>query len=127
MEDELKHLKKQSAILKRTIRRLEFVRDYVLTGRYDRALKCRKSARNNIRNHPIIDSSQWKALRDKVILYYGAICMKCSNTRLINVDHIKPKSKYPELAFCFDNLQVLCWKCNKEKSNKDETDYRVMA
>ena len=41
-----------------------------------------------------------------------------------NVDHIKPRSKYPELSLVFDNLQVLCGACNKGKGNKYQTDYR---
>jgi 5-methylcytosine-specific restriction endonuclease McrA len=43
---------------------------------------------------------------------------------VIHVDHIKPKSKYPELALEYNNLQLLCEDCNLGKSNKYETDYR---
>jgi 5-methylcytosine-specific restriction endonuclease McrA len=43
---------------------------------------------------------------------------------VIHIDHILPRSKYPELSLVFDNLQVLCESCNLGKSNKDETDWR---
>ena len=42
----------------------------------------------------------------------------------MNVDHIKPRKKYPELALDKSNLQVLCEECNHGKGNWDETDWR---
>lgn len=76
------------------------------------------------KSNTFIASPEWKELRQIVINHYGATCMKCGGTSQINVDHIKPKSKYPELALSFDNQQVLCWPCNKAKGIVDETDYR---
>ena len=73
-------------------------------------------------------STAWRELRAKVIEKYGAKCMCCGFTSKhsykINVDHIKPRKLFPELALDFDNLQVLCARCNKEKGNKHATDYR---
>lgn len=43
---------------------------------------------------------------------------------VIHVDHIQPRSKRPELALCFENLQLLCADCNLGKSNTDNTDWR---
>lgn len=54
----------------------------------------------------------------------GINCLKCGSGEKINIDHIKPKSKYPERSFDLDNLQVLCNACNREKGYKDESDYR---
>src|SRR5579862_7412575 len=71
-----------------------------------------------------ISKPEWKELRDRVIAHYGARCMRCGGCDNITVDHIKPKSKHPELALSFDNLQVLCWPCNKHKNTNDMTDYR---
>ena len=42
----------------------------------------------------------------------------------LNVDHIKPRKKYPKLALDVDNLQVLCNECNHGKGNRDDTDWR---
>lgn len=69
----------------------------------------------------------WKELRGKVVSHYGGKCMCCGRIpkRGVNVDHIKPRKIHPELALDFDNLQVLCWRCNKKKGNKHETDYRA--
>jgi hypothetical protein len=70
----------------------------------------------------------WSPIRKKIIGKYGSTCMKCktkpSSIRDVHVDHIKPKSKYPELKYDKSNLQVLCKKCNFEKGNVSEVDYR---
>jgi len=67
---------------------------------------------------------KWQKLRKAVFRKYGKVCMKCGSTGEIHVDHIKPKSKYPELAYEFSNMQLLCRDCNYEKSNKNTIDYR---
>ena len=75
-------------------------------------------------------STEWRALRLKVIDAYGSRCMCCGaipkTARDVNVDHIKPRLYFPELALAFDNLQVLCNGCNKFKGNKNQNDYRPM-
>ena len=43
---------------------------------------------------------------------------------VIHVDHIKPRSIYPDLALTYDNLQLLCEDCNLGKGNKCEIDWR---
>lgn len=117
----LNNLKSSITLIRRARRRLEFCRDYVLTGKYEKLLKSRS------RKHKpktFLDSPEWKSLRLKVIGHYGKQCMRCGSKEKITVDHIKPRSKFPNLALEFDNLQVLCWGCNKDKFNIDETDYR---
>lgn len=75
-----------------------------------------------------LKTPEWKALRSLVLEFYGCVCMKCGATKRIQVDHIKPKSRYPELALAFSNLQVLCWLCNKAKwHDQSEVDYRQAA
>lgn len=79
-------------------------------------------------------SVEWRNIRKSILSKYGRICMKCGLKSFgldengisvrICIDHIKPVSKYPELVFDEDNLQVLCSTCNKQKSYTDETDYR---
>jgi 5-methylcytosine-specific restriction endonuclease McrA len=76
-------------------------------------------------NDPFFGSEDWQKLRKIVLKTYGRTCMKCGHKNTtMHVDHIKPRSKYPDLQFDFNNLQVLCAPCNIEKSNIDETDYR---
>jgi hypothetical protein len=68
---------------------------------------------------------QWLYLRKLVFNFYPKKCLKCNSDKIIQLDHIKPKSKYPKQTFDILNLQPLCSKCNYEKSNIDMTDYRT--
>lgn len=69
-------------------------------------------------------SWEWKKARFNTLKKYGAVCMLCGSDHRVVVDHIKPRSKYPELELDEDNLQVLCNECNMGKSNDDQTDFR---
>lgn len=69
-------------------------------------------------------TKEWKKLRREVFKEYGKWCMKCGSQYNICVDHIKPRSLFPELEMCFDNMQVLCDMCNLLKSNRHCEDYR---
>ena len=61
---------------------------------------------------------EWKRVRRMVLKNYGGVCMKCGSSDRIAVDHILPRSLYPELELSYDNLQVLCLTCNSQKSNE---------
>lgn len=72
-----------------------------------------------------INSPLWRKLRYQALLTYGRKCMCCGSTDgPFHVDHIKPRSKHPELALTLSNLQVLCEDCNLGKGAWDETDWR---
>lgn len=68
---------------------------------------------------------EWIHLRYATLLRGNGKCSCCgrsaSDNLVIQVDHIKPKSDYPELALHPDNLQLLCEECNTGKSNWDDT------
>lgn len=74
---------------------------------------------------------EWRELRYEALKINGGKCQLCGCGRAegkkIHVDHIKPRSKYPELELDLTNLQVLCEDCNLGKSNRDETDWRQSA
>ncbi len=76
-------------------------------------------------------SYEWRRLRMQVLKEQGAKCGCCGATRAdgvkMNVDHIKPRKFFPELAYSKDNLQVLCEVCNHGKGNWDTTDWRASA
>jgi 5-methylcytosine-specific restriction endonuclease McrA len=59
---------------------------------------------------------------------HGARCQCCGASpatgAVINVDHIKPRKLFPELALDVENLQILCSECNHGKGNWDMTDWR---
>lgn len=86
-----------------------------------------KEKRKKINKDDFYMSDAWRTIRKQVIITYGDQCMKCMRTKLVtHVDHIKPRSLFPELELDFNNLQVLCKKCNIKKSNTDQTDYRFI-
>jgi hypothetical protein len=75
-------------------------------------------------------SFEWRRLRMVVIKKRGAKCECCGatpadGTTVINVDHVKPRRLFPELALDESNLQVLCNACNHGKGNWDQTDWRT--
>jgi 5-methylcytosine-specific restriction endonuclease McrA len=74
-------------------------------------------------------SRKWADLRYEVLRERGARCECCGASKdddgvVIQVDHIRPRSKYPELAWDKTNLQVLCKECNTGKSNRYFDDWR---
>jgi len=75
-----------------------------------------------------LQSPEWKALRLEAINKYGASCLRCGRKDgpgyPINIDHVKPRKFYPQLALDIENLQPLCNPCNKSKGNYKATDYR---
>jgi hypothetical protein len=76
---------------------------------------------------PFFRTREWLQMRYMVLKDQGHQCALCrveKNHIPMHVDHIKPRSKYPELALTLSNLQVLCEPCNLGKGNWDETDWR---
>lgn len=74
------------------------------------------------------NSRDWLAVRYETLRKQGARCRCCGRTArdgaIIQVDHILPRSRFPELALSADNLQVLCRDCNLGKGARDSTDWR---
>lgn len=75
-----------------------------------------------------LSSFEWRRLRMVVLEKRGARCECCGRTPSdgikICVDHIKPRSMFPELALVESNLQVLCDDCNHGKGSLFQTDWR---
>jgi hypothetical protein len=84
-----------------------------------------KTARGNA---SFYDSPEWHKIRYEALRRSNGHCELCGASKadgvIIQVDHIKPRSKYPELALEPSNLQVLCRPCNMGKSNTDQIDWR---
>lgn len=75
-----------------------------------------------------LESYEWRRIRYEALKVNGAKCQCCGATpdsgAVMNVDHIKPRKYFPELALTLMNLQVLCHECNHGKANWDDTDWR---
>jgi len=81
------------------------------------------------KNISFYESVEWRKVRYNVLRKYGGKCQLCGrsykeNGVVIHVDHIKPRSKYPELELDENNLQILCSDCNLGKLARDEIDWR---
>lgn len=71
-----------------------------------------------MKTDPFYRSWEWSEIRIKALVKYGSFCRACGHgppNVALQVDHIKPKKDFPELALDIDNLQVLCGSCNKGK------------
>lgn len=81
------------------------------------------------RSKAFLKSNRWAEVRYEVLKTRGVRCECCGASprdgTTIMVDHIKPRSQYPELALDPTNLQVLCAACNRGKGNWDQTDWRA--
>jgi hypothetical protein len=70
------------------------------------------------------DSPEWLKERYDAIKRSEGKCEACGSEEKLEVDHIMPRSRHPELELELSNLQVLCHKCNSGKGNTDTTDFR---
>lgn len=75
-------------------------------------------------------SQRWRKLRYEFLKGCAGACEACGRSRqshgvVLHVDHIKPRSKYPDLALEVTNLQALCEDCNLGKGNRDTIDWRL--
>lgn len=93
-----------------------------------RRLKAQKQERNN--DDPFYKRKyQWGKLRLKIISRDNGFCQRCYykygiiNDENLQVHHIKPRSKYPELTFDESNLVTLCKTCNTHLGVREELDF----
>ena len=75
-----------------------------------------------------LQTREWKELRYRAFLKYGNRCVVCGRSAkegaVLNMDHIKPRARFPHLALDIRNLQPACSDCNTGKGNWDSTDWR---
>jgi rubredoxin len=76
------------------------------------------------------ESREWMDLRYRALKRSSGMCQCCGHRgdklNPLQVDHIKPRSKFPALELKLDNLQVLCRDCNMGKGARDSTDWRFV-
>jgi 5-methylcytosine-specific restriction endonuclease McrA len=95
-----------------------------------RAIKPRtvKVAGIDVTTDAFLSTYEWRKVRMEALKKHGPRCQCCGATpatgAVMNVDHIKPRKKWPSLALDVNNLQILCHECNHGKGNWDSTDWR---
>lgn len=86
------------------------------------------SNKANVASADFLNTYEWRVVRMQALKKYGPVCMCCGdspkNGAVMNVDHIKPRKLFPDLALELSNLQILCSPCNHGKGNWDQTDWR---
>lgn len=63
-------------------------------------------------NEKIRKSPEYYLWRKAVLERDCYTCVWCGSMEMLEVDHIKPFSQYPELRFAIDNGRVLCRNCH---------------
>lgn len=61
--------------------------------------------------------AEWAEARRDTFATHGRVCWRCAGYAA-QVDHVKPKSLFPELALVRSNLRPICWPCNRAKNNR---------
>lgn len=121
-KDGSKHYKKICSICRRGF---EFVSPKIASKLYPVAIKEKKieqqiESRKRLYKDSFYTSRAWLSVRYDVLAKSKQECVLCgSNEKPFHVDHIKPRSKNPELELDINNLQVMCSSCNIGKSNKE--------
>ena len=67
---------------------------------------------------------RWRKLQQKILLRDKHTCYVCGGVA-VAVDHLQPKSKFPELMWDEDNLKAICIKHNSSKGAKVNTHSRM--
>ena len=90
--------------------------------------KRKRGYRKVVSRENFYSSHEWAKARYKALKNSNGKCELCGRSSadgvVLNVDHIKPRHKYPKLELDQKNLQVLCNTCNWGKFGDDETDWR---
>lgn len=106
--ENVEHLKKENARLKRENKRLNALVNK-LEEQNDRLMS--KYTNNN---YKIRHSKEYKAFRKQVLQRDNYKCTKCGETENLQIHHIKPTKDYPELIMDLDNVQTLCLLCHSK-------------
>ena len=92
---------------------------------------------SNVPHHirsKLYETQEWKSLKYKFIKSKKTedlVCVICGkgpftgdNWDEMCIDHIKPVKKFWEERLDINNLQVLCWICNRVKGNKYKDKFK---
>ena len=84
---------------------------------------------NNKDTIKMLNNKRWKKLRKVIISRDFGHCQRCAikfgriEKNNLQVHHIKPRFKYPELMYEESNLITLCQTCNLQLGTNEELDF----
>lgn len=76
-----------------------------------------------------LKTKRWQEFRKLIIQRDGGYCQRCKvkfnliNYENLQVHHIKPRSKYPELIYDEENCITLCRLCNLQLGTDEKLDF----
>jgi 5-methylcytosine-specific restriction endonuclease McrA len=77
----------------------------------------------------MLKNKRWHVLRKQIIKRDGGHCQRCLinynliTTSNLEVHHIKPRDKYPELTYEETNCVTLCKTCNLQLGTQETLDF----
>lgn len=77
----------------------------------------------------LLRSTKWRRKRELIKKRDNYMCQRCFikygivNSEELQVHHIKPRIKYPELMFEDTNLICICGTCNRQLSIREQLDF----
>ena len=72
--------------------------------------------RNGVGSRPT--DSRWRDFHDDLKQIFGGICGYCEEICKGEVDHLRPKTRFPQLVYEWSNWILACHDCNHAKGNK---------
>ena len=71
---------------------------------------------------PFYLSKEWMRLRAWALATWPT-CLSCKRAQSVDVDHILPRKRRPDLELSEANLQPLCHSCHSKKSNAERSGW----
>jgi 5-methylcytosine-specific restriction enzyme A len=74
----------------------------------------------------LYNTYRWQQLRAVAKARDGYRCVACGHSGCrLDVDHIEPVTKRPDLAYVLENLRTLCRKCHNRRTHGRKTSRRA--
>lgn len=103
------------------IKKGEPLPEHIKVGAREKYKKQTEQKQQGVLNNNWKGGLSWPFLKRCALDRDNYTCQSCGHNEpeIMEVDHIKPKSKFPELKLDINNLITLCPNCHRRKTNRD--------
>ena len=93
--------------------------------RQERSKRIMGEKNPNFKDGNRISGGKWQSIKTKARIRDDHTCQICGlrEIEIMEVDHIKPRSRFPELEYVLENLLTLCPNCHRRKTVRDRKMY----